>query len=195
MNSEVVFRLITLLLLVGAFTPSIYFRHKANQNGGAMKTHEGERLVIVLRLLGLLFILPLLGYLINPAWVTWARLPLPDGVRWAAALLGFALLPLLYWVFASIGNNISPVETTRHNHQLITHGPYRYIRHPLYSFGSLLVIALMVITSLWWLLGLVIPLMFLLRRTTTEEARLIETFGDDYRAYMQRTGRFLPRLF
>jgi len=195
MNSEVVFRLITLLLLVGAFGPSIYFRRKAEREGGAMKTREGQGLVVVLRLLGSLFVLPLFGYLINPDWVTWARLSLPDGVRWVAALVGFALLPMMYWVFVSLGNNISPTQATRQNHQLVTHGPYRYVRHPLYSFGSLLVIALMVITSLWWLIGLVIPLVFLFWRTATEEARLIETFGDDYRAYMQRTGRFFPKLF
>ncbi len=194
MNTEIIFRLITLLLLVGAIGTSMYFRLKADREGGQMKTREGQGLLVVLRLLGLFIFLPLFGYLINPNWVAWARLTLPEWVRWLAALVAFALLPLLYWVFVSLGTNISPTQATRQHHQLVTHGPYRYVRHPLYSLGSLFVIAIMVITSLWWLAGMVIPLVFLLWRTPIEEARLIETFGDEYRAYMQRTGRFLPRL-
>lgn len=193
MNTETIFRLITLGLLVSAIGVSIYFRHKANREGGPMKTREGQGLVVVLRLLGLFILLPLFGYLINPAWVAWARLNLPDWARWMAVVVAFALLPLLYWVFASLGTNISPTQATRQRHQLVTHGPYRYVRHPLYSLGSLFVIAIMVITSLWWLIGLVIPFVLLLWRTPIEEARLIETFGDEYRAYMQRTGRFLPK--
>lgn len=192
-NTEVIFRFITLLLLVCAIGTSAYFRHKADRDGGPLKTGEGRGLVVVLRLLGLLILLPLFGYLINPAWVAWARLTLPDWVRWTAVLVAGALLPMLYWVLVSLGPNISATQATRQHHQLVMHGPYRYVRHPLYSFGSLFVIAIMVITSLWWLVGLVIPLMFLVWRTSIEEARLIETFGDDYRAYMQRTGRFLPK--
>jgi len=42
--------------------------------------------------------------------------------------------------------------------------------------------------------GMITPLFILLLRTSKEEARLIETFGDEYREYMQRTGRFLPRM-
>lgn len=195
MNTETVFRLITLVVLVSAVSIGSYFRRKADHEGGRMKTREGQGLVTVLRLLGLVVILPLCGYLINPAWVAWARFALPEWIRWLAALVAIALLPLLYWVFASIGNNISPTQTTRQNHHLVTHGPYRFVRHPLYTFGFLLAVALLLVTSLWWLASMLIPLGILLWRTSTEEARLIETFGDEYRAYIQRTGQFFPRLF
>jgi protein-S-isoprenylcysteine O-methyltransferase Ste14 len=160
-----------------------------------MRTSEGKGLVIVLRLMGLAVLLPLCGYLINPDWVAWARFALPDGVRWLAALVALALLPLVYWIFVSIGNNISPTQATRAKHQLVTHGPYRWVRHPLYSTGFALAVCLTLITSLWWLaVGMIVPLVILLLRTSKEEARLIEAFGDEYREYMKRTGRFLPRL-
>jgi protein-S-isoprenylcysteine O-methyltransferase Ste14 len=47
-----------------------------------------------------------------------------------------------------------------------------------------------------WFIGLmaVVGLIFLVLRTPIEEAKLIERFGDEYREYMQRTGRFVPRL-
>jgi protein-S-isoprenylcysteine O-methyltransferase Ste14 len=76
----------------------------------------------------------------------------------------------------------------------VTHGPYRWVRHPLYSLGFVLAICITLLTGLWWMaVTMALPLAILLWRTPTEEARLIETFGDDYRQYMKRTGRFLPR--
>ena len=195
MSNEITFRLITVLLLGAALSISIYFRSRAECEGGRMRTSEGQGLVVVLRLLGLLVLLPLFGYVINPDWVAWARFDLPNWARGLAALVAFATLPVFYWIFASIGNNISPTQATREHHQLVTHGPYRWVRHPLYSTGFIMAVCLTLITSLWWLgVGMITPLAILLLRTSAEEARLIETFGDEYREYMQRTGRFLPRL-
>jgi protein-S-isoprenylcysteine O-methyltransferase Ste14 len=121
---------------------------------------------------------------------------LPEWVRWVGVGLALISLPLGYWVLVSLGNNISPTQGTRHGHQLVTHGPYRFVRHPLYSVGLLAYTALALMTAMWWVLvGLLPGLVFILLRTPREEARLIETFGDAYRAYARRTGRFLPKLF
>jgi len=196
MNTETIFRFITFLVLGAAFVISIYFRSRAEREGGRMKTNEGNRLVLVLRLLGLLTILPLFGYLIYPDWVAWARFPVPIWLRWLAAAVALSLIPVLYWIFASIGNNISPTQATRQGHQLVTHGPYRWVRHPLYTAGFVMAIALVLLTGLWWCaIAMILPLAILLVfRTPIEEARLIETFGDEYRAYMKRTGRFIPKF-
>jgi protein-S-isoprenylcysteine O-methyltransferase Ste14 len=102
----------------------------------------------------------------------------------------------IYWLFSAIGANISPIETTRRGHQLVTAGPYRWIRHPLYTFASLFFLALALLTGLWWLVGgMLVVLPILAWRTPREEAHLLAHFGDEYRVYMQRTGRYLPRLF
>jgi protein-S-isoprenylcysteine O-methyltransferase Ste14 len=195
MNIETIFRLIVVVLFVSAFAISGYFRSKADHEGGRLRSAEGQGLVVVLRLLGLLALLPLFGYLINPDWVTWARVQLPDWLRWLAALVAVSLIPMFYWVLSNIGNNISPVQTTRQNHKLITSGPYHYIRHPLYTFGFVFMVAITLLTGLWWLaVAALPPLLILLWRTPIEEQRLIETFGDEYREYMKRTGRFFPRL-
>ena len=195
MQAEVVFRLITLIVLVAAASIGVTFRRRAERNGGAMRTAEGRRLVVLLRLLGLLVLAPLLGYLIHPPAMAWARLGLPEGIRWLAAAVALGLVPVFYWIFSSIGNNISPTQATRQGHQLVTHGPYRWVRHPLYSFGFLLILALTLLTDLWWLaVAMLPPLAILLWRTPVEEARLVETFGDAYRAYMRQTGRFWPRF-
>ena len=195
MQVELIFRLITLFVLITAPAISVTFRRRAERQGGAMRTTEGQRLVVLLRLLGLLVLAPVVGYLIHPSWVSWARLGLSEGIRWLAAAVALGLLPIFYWIFSSIGNNISPTQATRQDHQLVTHGPYRWVRHPLYSFGFVLVLALTLLTDLWWLaVAMLPPLAILLWRTPIEEARLVETFGDAYRAYMRQTGRFWPRI-
>lgn len=195
MDRELVYRGLTLFLLVVIFGASVAVRHRAERDGGALRGDNGLVLVRVLRLLSLLVLLPLFGYLINPTWVAWARMELPAWARWLGAAGGLVSIPLCFWVLGSIGTNISPSHATREGHQLVTHGPYRWVRHPLYSSGVLLCSSLTLLTALWSLgVGMLIPLAVLLWRTPREEARLIEAFGDEYRAYMRRTGRFFPRL-
>jgi protein-S-isoprenylcysteine O-methyltransferase Ste14 len=194
-ESELLFRLLALLLLVMAFSISGYFRRQADREGGALDRSQGGRLLIVLRLVGLIIILPLLGYLANPEWVAWARLPLPEALRWVAGLVALSMVPVFYWIFSSIGQNISPTQATRAGHNLVTSGPYRYVRHPLYTAGLLFFLSLSVLTALWWLgLGLLLASPILLYRTPIEEAQLEQAFGEEYRRYRQRTGRYLPRL-
>jgi protein-S-isoprenylcysteine O-methyltransferase Ste14 len=195
MTNETIFRLITAAVMLTAVSVSIFFRHRAERQGGRLVQSQGQRLLLPLRLLGLLGILPLLGYLINPVWVAWARLDLPAWLRWLAAAMTLSLIPALFATLRAIGNNISPTEATRAGHQLVTSSPYRWIRHPLYTFGALFVSALTLLTGLWWLALALLPgFAALYWRTRYEEANLIARFGDQYVAYMQTTGRFLPKL-
>jgi protein-S-isoprenylcysteine O-methyltransferase Ste14 len=69
------------------------------------------------------------------------------------------------------------------------------MRHPLYTFGALWLLALAGVTTLWWLGLVLLPALLALGwRTRYEEANLLARFGDEYRAYMAQTGRFLPKL-
>jgi protein-S-isoprenylcysteine O-methyltransferase Ste14 len=77
----------------------------------------------------------------------------------------------------------------------VTSGPYRWVRHPFYDCVALCVLANSVVAANWFLFstgGLAVGLMVV--RTRKEEEKLLARFGDAYRAYMERTGRFLPRL-
>ena len=79
---------------------------------------------------------------------------------------------------------------------LITNGPYQSIRHPIYT-AFLLIMGSTLFISANWLVGLTWTGMTLLEITSRigfEESLMLEYFGDQYREYMKRTGRLLPRL-
>lgn len=193
--NELVFRMLTLTLFGAAMSISIFYRRRAERQGGSQDRSTSRRPLLILRLSSLIAFLPLFAYILNPAWVEWARLSLPTWVRWLGFLLAAATLPGFAWVFHAIGNSISPVETTREGHQLVTDGPYRFVRHPLYSLGVVFLLGLTLLTALWTLpVGLAAPLAFLLRRTDREEVNLVAAFGSQYSDYMARTGRFIPRF-
>jgi protein-S-isoprenylcysteine O-methyltransferase Ste14 len=110
-------------------------------------------------------------------------------------LLALLIIAAASWAQSSLGSNVTKTVVTKEEHTLVTAGPYRWIRHPLYTIGVLFFVALSLISANWYfgavmLLGAV-PLF---ARTRQEEAMLIARFGDQYREYMKRTGRFLPRL-
>lgn len=196
MNQETLFHIIALITTVSGFSISVFYRRRAGQTGEEISTkEEGAFILNMRRILGLLLWFSLLLYLINPAWMAWARMPAPSWLRWIGAGLMVAAVPLIYWVFSSLGMNVTPTVAIRKEHSLVTHGPYRWVRHPLYSVGLILFIGFSLMAPSWFtLLLLVLGYFVFIQRTEIEEAKLIERFGDEYRSYMQRTGRFFPRL-
>ena len=111
--------------------------------------------------------------------------------------MGLALIAglVVVWMFRTLGRNLTDTVVTRKQHTLVTNGPYRWVRHPLYTLAALLGIASSLAAANWFFIvagGLVFLLLAI--RTRKEEENLLARFGDDYRTYMQRTGRFVPRL-
>ena len=52
------------------------------------------------------------------------------------------MVPIIYWVMSTIGKNISETFLTKGHHILVTHGPYRWVRHPLYSAATVVFVSL-----------------------------------------------------
>jgi protein-S-isoprenylcysteine O-methyltransferase Ste14 len=129
--------------------------------------------------------------------MAWSCLPLPLGLRWCGALLGVAATLLLLWVHRSLGQNFSPQLRIRQEHALCTGGLYRWIRHPMYTVLFVLSVAWIIGLANWFVgvFWLTMQAIVIGQRVGKEEAELLEHFGDEYRAYMRRTGRFLPRLW
>jgi protein-S-isoprenylcysteine O-methyltransferase Ste14 len=135
------------------------------------------------------------AYLLFPASVQWAALPLPVWLRWSGVVAGALCSLLMYWTLSSLGRNLTDTVVTRANAQLVTHGPYRWVRHPFYVTAALLILSVTLLSANW-LIGLcgLLVMSLLAVRTPKEEQMLIARFGDDYRAYMAATGRFFPRI-
>ena len=194
--NENIFRILAAVIIVCAVAISSYYRRKADQDTGEKISRkvDGALMMNIIRLFGLMLWLSPLLYLINPKWMAWSKIGLPDGIRWLGVVLGLLCVAGVYWLFSSIGSGITPTSATREKHTLVTHGPYRWVRHPLYTVGSSLFIAFGIMADNWFiaLLG-VLAFIAMAVRTPKEEANLIEKFGDEYREYMKRTGRFLPK--
>jgi protein-S-isoprenylcysteine O-methyltransferase Ste14 len=184
------------IILVAAIGLSAFFRRKARQTGAIPRSREGGRAMFLRLLFAAPFYLAMVAYMIHPRWMEWSALPLPTAVRWAGVAIGLATLPVLYWVFSSIGRNISETVLTKTDHQLVTHGPYRWVRHPLYTAATIVFLALGLVAANAFILGMAVLLfaavaMFVVPR---EEERLVNKFGEAYLEYRRRAGPFLPRL-
>ncbi len=196
MTSEQTFRALVILSVVLTLPIGVYHRVRAESGERLSRRGEGLFVMVALRLSGLAAWVALLAYLINPSSLAWSMLPLPAWLRWTGAALGVLVMPpLLFWVLSSLGRNLTDTVATRRAHTLVTHGPYRWVRHPFYGAAFLWLLALTLVTASWFiaLVGVVV-LGLLVYRTRAEESKLIERFGDEYRAYRGRTGAFFPRL-
>jgi protein-S-isoprenylcysteine O-methyltransferase Ste14 len=185
-----------IVLLVGfaVFAPfGIYHRLRSRTDERLDRRQEGWLILVSLRLLALVFMVGLIAFLIEPNWMAWASFHLPNWARWAGAALGVAAGGLLVWTFRSLGRNLTDTVVTRRDATLVTHGPYRWVRHPFYLTFALGVVGTTLITANAFL-AIVGTAAFVViaARTPIEEQKLIERFGGDYLEYMRHTGRFLP---
>lgn len=194
--NETLFRILAALVLFTGAGISIYFRMKADRVSGEKlsRNADGTPMMLVIRIFGLVLWLSPLVYLLNPQWMAWSKIGLPEWVRWFGFGFGIIVVRLIYWLFISIQSGITPVSATRTNHKLVTHGIYRWVRHPLYSVGSSLYISFGLMADNWFVIFMgVVAFVVMAIRTPKEEANLIAKFGEEYQNYKKNTGALLPR--
>lgn len=135
-------------------------------------------------------------WLINPLWMTWGAVPLPASLRWLGAPLMALGAALHLWGTLHLGRNFTVTVSTVQCPTLVTSGPFRWVRHPLYSGGMLESLGVVFLVANWAVAAATVAFWsVVVIRTAKEEAALVKTFGDDYRDYQRRVGRFLPRVF
>ncbi len=191
------FRWLALVILLGCLGISVYYRRRARREAETIaRAREGTLLLVGRVAIALPVWGGILLYLANPSWMAWASVATPVWSRWLGVGLGLLSVPAAYWVFSSLGRNVSETVLTKERHELVTIGPYRWIRHPLYTTGLLLVLAIGLTAANWFILLCASLTLVAIRFVVVplEERELLAKFGDAYRDYMQRTGRLLPRL-
>jgi|ERR1700730_2184139 len=149
-------------------------------------------------LVGVVFV----GNVVLPAlylftsWLKFADYRLPAFVPWCGAAIMVIALWMFWRAHVDLGLNWSITLEMRKDHELIVHGVYRKVRHPMYAAIFLFAIAQGFLLQNWlagWG-GFVTFAILYLVRTPREEKMMCEFFGQSYRDYMQRTGRLVPRL-
>ncbi|MDH3424312.1 MAG: isoprenylcysteine carboxylmethyltransferase family protein [Gemmatimonadota bacterium] len=191
------FRWLSLGVLVACLGISVHYRRRARIEGGTIPRAREDPLFIAARIaVALPLWLAIVVYVSNPRWMLWASFPSPEWLRWVGVGLGILSVPAAYWVFSSIGQNVSETVLTKEHHELVTHGPYHWIRHPLYTMGLALLGGIGLMAANWFILLYCLVALIAVRMVVIprEESALIATFGDRYRDYMGRTGAMVPKL-
>lgn len=196
MNLDATFRTVLIVGFLAVIPIGLYHRIKSQATGESLdRRQEGLFILATLRPAGLIFWLGVIAYMVNPVWMAWSSVPLPVWLRWTGVGVFASAAALLIWTFLCLGINLTDTVVTRRAHALVIRGPYHWVRHPLYDSAGLLTLAISLMAANWFLLltGCVV-LCLLVARTRTEEQKLLARFGDAYRTYMTRTGRFVPRI-
>jgi protein-S-isoprenylcysteine O-methyltransferase Ste14 len=190
-----VFRYLALAVFVSVIAISALRRRRVHKAVGSIpRSKEPARLIAGRLVVSLPLFGGVLAYLANPAWMAWAFFGLPDWARFLGAALGLATVPAVNWVLANLGTNVSETVLTREGHRLVTTGPYRVVRHPLYTAGIALFVSMGLMAANWFILlwAAVALAGICLFVIPTEEQALESKFGDDYRRYREGTGALLP---
>jgi protein-S-isoprenylcysteine O-methyltransferase Ste14 len=128
-------------------------------------------------------------------WLNWSARY--DVAIQAAGLVLWAFgMILLVWASAVLGRHMA-INGVAVDHQLVTRGPYAFVRHPVYGSFTLIAVGTAMVFRSYLVLGLaVVCIVQAVWWMHAEEGLLASAdgFGDAYRDYMARTGRFLPRL-
>jgi protein-S-isoprenylcysteine O-methyltransferase Ste14 len=200
MSTETIFHIAFWFLFGGLIILQIYFASRVHQTGERVRAdrnaieREGWGYVVVRITASLALIAFLVLYAVNPTWLGVLSVPFPDWLRWAGIALGCISFVLYAWAQATLGKEWSPHLQMREQHHLVTTGPYARMRHPIYAAYLVFMTSIALVTANWFFIALlVVSIVVLALRIPKEEQMLIETFGEEYKKYMQRTGGLFPK--
>jgi len=196
-------------LLVVAVTVSLYWtgvgamivrvRRHLRKDAGLVPEQARERLMwlVWVPLVASWIALPWLATSHAEPWLAvppWARDGLPFAVRVVAALVAIACLLATARCWKRMGDDWR-MDVSSRSTALITDGPFRRIRHPIYAFSILLMICTAVVLPTPPMIAIAVVHVTLMHvKARNEEAHLASVHGAAYAHYAARTGRFVPRL-
>lgn len=100
------------------------------------------------------------------------------------------------WCYVIMGNAWRIGINRQEKNQLVTAGPYRWIRHPIYAFQTMMLLgAVLLLPTICSVAIIFLHLSFVLIKAKDEEAYLLTVHGEAYREFMAKTGRLLPKFW
>ena len=194
---ESIFRVILPVLILAFMAHRGYYvkKHTRPDDEILKQREEGtaSKLAGILSVVG---IMSVFAFAINPIWLAGANLPLPTWSSWTGVVIAVFGFSLLQWAQDALGKSWSDTPRMMKKQTLITSGPYRTIRHPIYT-AFILILGSTLFISANWLIGLSwigMTVLETISRIRFEEGLMLEYFGDQYREYMKNTGMLLPKV-
>ncbi len=164
---------------------------KRGQRGrGNWARFAGVRVVLILVVVLLVRLRVLKGH--GVGYVGYVRDPVLWGVGLAIWVLG---LGLAVWARIYLGRNWGMPTSTKEDPELVTSGPYRTIRHPIYTGILLAVIGSAIAISVWWLIAVALIGGYFIYSAFVEEHNMTRLFPSAYPEYQQSTKMLIPFIF
>ena len=186
----------SIFLLYVVFTAIIRIPHQRRNKSNKITNSQIsvlEKVLLFAVWLGMM-VLPML-YIFSP-WISFVDFEIPIWMQW----IGVAIIACALWLFyrshKDLGQNWSASLEIREEHNLVTNGIYRQIRHPMYACIWLMVIgqALLLPNYIAGYSGLLTFGLLYFLRIEQEEKMMLDEFGSAYQAYMKDTKRLIPRF-
>ena len=194
MEQDYIYKVVYIVLFLIYLLVRIIYAKDCNGNINRRKKGEKrEKILVFLASIGMM-----------PVPLIWVfsdlfekmDISLPLSLRMIGIITAMLSLWLFREVHKALGKNWSPVLEIREGHTLIKDGPYKRIRHPMYTQTWIWAIAQFLITANWavGLLGFISWSLLYFIRVPQEEKMMKEEFGEAYLEYIEQTGRIFPKF-
>ncbi len=195
--TEIVFRIFMFVAFVAMFGIRIYFQAQVLNEKREINIQENKLSLVAGSIAALSTLVFGAEYLFFQGAFRFAYLlDFPDWLRWLGVITLAAGITLLGLAHYHLGKSFNSLVVSKEDHQLVTTGPYRWVRHPIYTAYLMSYVAGGLLASN--LVLTFVPVIFfglmIINRIPREEAVMREEFGQDYIDLEKRTGRLLPPL-
>lgn len=182
-----------ILILIWFFIRMPYSKRSSDIKTKIKKNVLPERILVFLNYISMMF-LPI--FVVFSSRLDFASMGLPFLIRWVGLIAYGLNLAFFVWCHRSLGKNWTNTLEIKEKHELVQNGPYKKIRHPMYTHFWLLIISQGLILNNWIVMiyGVFAWGILYFLRVKNEEEMMIEEFGDEYRGYMDKTGRLFPKF-
>ena len=195
LDEELLFRLLPIAIYAIFFSVRMRYRVESVRRTPKERVQIKSKAFIILIIAILGYFTSFVLYMLAISWISWAQIVMPSWLRWLGVIGAMFSILLVAWIHRTLGRQYSAELAIQKDHALVTSGPYARIRHPMYTALNMFSFSLALTTSnilvLFFAVLVIVPFPWIARM---EEKMLLETFGEDYREYMSKTGRFFPRI-
>lgn len=195
MEEELMFRIIFVVTYAIFGSIRVYYRSQTIGRESEREESLMDKPTIFLSIAIIAYFAAMFVYILFPDWIFWAHIDLHIIIRCVGLVLAGVSSGLLVWIHHTLGRQYAAKLAIQTEHALVEAGPYKKVRHPMYTVFILFSLSVAIISSnsllLIFAILIAVPFHWISRN---EERMLTDEFGEEYQTYMKRTGRFLPPI-